>query len=102
MRKGKTLLVRLEATQSAHPLSHMEGPVRLTISGNSYLERATVREWGTAKTSSNFIQVMIPVHPNGAMKHLLARGEGLFPPRQRQVYLVSVRCESFTMMYEPK
>lgn len=28
VRKGKTLLVRLEATQSAHPLSHMEDPVR--------------------------------------------------------------------------
>lgn len=87
VRKGKTLSVRLEATQSAHSLSHMGDPVRLTISGNFNLERATVGEWGTAKTSSNFIQVMIPVHPNGDTKHLLAREEGLFPPRQRRVYL---------------
>lgn len=48
IRKGKTFLVRL---QSAHPLLHTEDPVRLIISGNSYLERATVKEWRRAKTS---------------------------------------------------
>lgn len=66
VRQGKTLSGRLS--------------VRL-ISGNCYFGGAIIGEWGTAKTRKDFIQVMLPVHPNGAPKHLLARG-GRFHQRQ--------------------
>lgn len=33
-------------------------------------------EWETARTSQNFIQIVVPVCPNRAMKRLLAREDG--------------------------
>lgn len=33
-------------------------------------------EWETARTSQNFIQIVVPVCPNRAMKWLLAREDG--------------------------
>lgn len=82
MRKRKTLSGRL--------------PVRL-ISGNCYLEGAIIGERGTAKTWKDFIQVMLPVHPNGALKHPLARGGRFHHGKSRWPFsspLSKLHCDS--------
>lgn len=58
-------------------------------------------EWETARTSQNFIQVMLSVCPNRAVKCLLARKVGHFHQAKAD-RLLSVPSESFTVTIQAK
>lgn len=65
-----------EAVNPAPYQSHTEDLGGSLFLRNSFLERALWGEWETARTSQNFIQIVVPVCPNRAMKRLLAREDG--------------------------